>query len=325
MLGAAVVALFKSTGFMDKVALMDYGWRYPFIASAGLGVAGYFLTAKAEESPHFKKGISSGNLTGLHEQARSSLPAPSIGQLLQEQGRRIMAVTGVSVLASAAFYTYYIFLPAFQSTMVQPTPHWNASSVTTFMLFISVLLMPLVGRSADTMGPGGAEWWMMRGAITLGVASPFLFIGLSSGNYFMSFGAHVLATIALCAYTGPLAAWLVKVRSHAPAHAFPSLSLSLSLSPAAPPSSLFISARLTTPTVHRQKTGVRPLLAWRCAWTRLEHLGGRRRWDHPRARNLPGREDGLEHCTRPLRHGRGFYQHLLPVAFRPYSGEMQKP
>jgi len=210
MLGAAVVALFKSTGFMDKVTLMDYGWRYPFIASAGLGVAGYFLTAKAEESPHFKKGISSGNLAGLQDQARSSLPPPSIGQLLQEQGRRILAVTGVSVLAPAAFYTYYIFLPAFQSTMVTPTPYWNASSMTTFMLFISVLLMPIVGRSADTMGPGGAEWWMTRGAIALAVASPFLFIGLSSGNYFMSFGAHFLATVALCAYTGPLAAWLVK-------------------------------------------------------------------------------------------------------------------
>ena len=65
MLGAAVVAMFKSTEIMDKTTLMEYGWRYPFIASAALGVAGYFLTGRAEESPHFKKGISSGNLANM--------------------------------------------------------------------------------------------------------------------------------------------------------------------------------------------------------------------------------------------------------------------
>ena len=79
------------------------------------------------------------------------------------------------------------------------------------MLFLSVVIMPIIGHLADQWGKDGAEWWMVRAALGLAILSPPLFHGLSSGNYLLAAASHAVATLLLCAYTAPLGAWLVQV------------------------------------------------------------------------------------------------------------------
>jgi metabolite-proton symporter len=72
-------------------AFMQWGWRLPFLISAGLIVIALYVWLKIEETPLF-----------LEEKARDLVPKAPLGEVLQLQRREITLAAG-SVLGSYAF------------------------------------------------------------------------------------------------------------------------------------------------------------------------------------------------------------------------------
>lgn len=225
MFGALAVSVAKEQ--FSHEALINHGWRLPFLASALLGVAGYYIQSWAEESPEFNKssavptGSKAGGKVEGEEVGRAGLS--SMVESVQQHGPKFVAVAGVCALSPAAFYTYFIYAPAFL-TAVARRKIFGAAFMTTIMLAISALLMPLFGHLTDrrSWGQGsqsGADareradhalWFLYRGAAILGLLSPVSFWALTSGSYTLASLGMLIATVGLSMFNGALAAWLVR-------------------------------------------------------------------------------------------------------------------
>lgn len=172
MLGGVAVSLAKER--FDARALADYGWRYPFLLSAVLGVGGYYVQSLVDESPEFLE---------------------------------IQSVAAVCLLSPAAFYSTYIFAPAYYGM------GGDSSVLATRALFLSCLLVPVCGAWLDvrsaTHGPGQRWLFLGNAALLLLFASPFVFASFAAENSLLAQLGLLVATLGHSAYNAALAAWLV--------------------------------------------------------------------------------------------------------------------
>lgn len=210
LLGATLVTVCK--GRFSHDALLNHGWRVPFLISAVVGAIGYALQSWAEEVP-------------THGSAQALESTPTTKEVLEEyrdvfqcHGYRIFCVACAGSLAPCAFYTYFLFVPILQTELISPAMP-RAALVTTFMLGVSIAVKTTVGYLVDLrLGDAAdgdeditiaSEWYMKRGATALALLSPPIFYGLASGDVIIAGFCHLLATLAFCMFDGSLPVWLV--------------------------------------------------------------------------------------------------------------------
>ena len=202
MLGGVAVSLAKER--FDARALADYGWRYPFLLSAVLGVGGYYVQSLVDESPEFLE---------IQNESREKTAAPdghadnAAADALRRSGPKVAAVAAVCLLSPAAFYSTYIFAPAYYGM------GGDSSVLATRALFLSCLLVPVCGAWLDvrsaTHGPGQRWLFLGNAALLLLFASPFVFASFAAENSLLAQLGLLVATLGHSAYNAALAAWLV--------------------------------------------------------------------------------------------------------------------
>ncbi|QBS40641.1 MFS transporter [Nocardia sp. CS682] len=139
--GSATVLTCQLT--FGSAAMHDWGWRIPFLLAVPLGLVGWYLRSKLDESPVFtevaeEENQPPGGLRGLRE-------------LVTTYRRELLTLAGLVVALNVVNYT----LLTYQPTYLQKTIGMGESDTTAMMLIgqtVMMLVLPFFGRLSDRVG-----------------------------------------------------------------------------------------------------------------------------------------------------------------------------
>ncbi|WP_327668524.1 MULTISPECIES: MFS transporter [unclassified Streptomyces] len=184
-LSALLVAIVLQNA-LTEAQLASWGWRIPFVVGAVAGLTVMYLRRTMEESEHFQK-----------EQARATDgERKGLVALFKEYPRQLLAVFGLAIGGTVAFYTYTTYL---QKYLVNTAgiPKSTVTVIGFAALFVYMLLQPLVGALSDRVGRRPVMFGFSIGCMVLTVPV-MTFLGHTSNPWV----AFLLMTLALAFVTG---------------------------------------------------------------------------------------------------------------------------
>jgi MFS transporter, MHS family, proline/betaine transporter len=132
LLGSAVGAVL--TGLLSEEAVARWGWRLPFLAGLGVGLAGLYVRRNLPEAP------------AMHEQAGSPLL-----EAFRVEWRVMLRLAGLNALNAVGFYLSFVSLVSYFSGVVG-LPSTAAFDINTFNMLVLLLTLPLAGALSDRLG-----------------------------------------------------------------------------------------------------------------------------------------------------------------------------
>ncbi|MEC3954225.1 MFS transporter [Nocardia sp. CDC153] len=138
--GSAVVLACQVA--LGSDAMHAWGWRVPFLLAVPLGLTGWYLRAKLDESPVF---------TELSEQDDRDTPPGGLREVLTTYRRELLTLIGLVVALNVVNYT----LLTYQPTYLRHTLDLGESTTTAMMLIGQLVMMvslPFFGRLSDRVG-----------------------------------------------------------------------------------------------------------------------------------------------------------------------------
>jgi len=135
----AVIVLIILQNVMTEAELKSWGWRIPFWIGAALAVVVFFVQAKLHETDSYKNSQAAGHAK------QTTL------QLFQRYPKETMAIIGITLGGTLAFYAYTTYMLKFlQGTAGFSKP--DATWINFFVLCIFMLAQPLFGHFSDIFG-----------------------------------------------------------------------------------------------------------------------------------------------------------------------------
>ncbi|MEU0539535.1 MFS transporter [Nocardia sp. NPDC005978] len=135
--GSAVVLACQLV--LGSETMYDWGWRIPFLIALPLGLIGWYLRAKLDESPVFV------------EVAEQDTPPAGLREVLTTYRRETLTLIGLVIALNVVNYT----LLTYQPTYLQKTIGLGESTTTAMMLIGQLVMMvslPFFGRLSDRVG-----------------------------------------------------------------------------------------------------------------------------------------------------------------------------
>ncbi|MEV6275533.1 MFS transporter [Nocardia sp. NPDC051832] len=120
-------------------AMHDWGWRIPFLIAVPLGLIGWYLRARLDESPVFE------------EVADQPHPPGGLREVLTTYRRETLTLIGLVVALNVVNYT----LLTYQPTYLQNTIGVSDSTTTAMMLIgqlVMMVVLPFFGGLSDRVG-----------------------------------------------------------------------------------------------------------------------------------------------------------------------------
>ncbi len=188
--GAGSVALLTSS--LSESALLDWGWRVPFLIAGPLGLVGLYIRTKLEETPAFRREAEA------REAAELSRPKMTIRSLLTEHLRPFLLCVGLVLIFNVTDYMALSYLPSYLSA----TLHFNETHGLFLVLIVMVLMMPMTlgaGRLSDAIGRKPV---MLAGCVGLFVLSIPALLLIQQGTLLSVFGGLLILGALLSCFTG---------------------------------------------------------------------------------------------------------------------------
>ena len=126
--------------FLDKEAMIAWGWRVPFILGFLLAPIGFYLRSRVAESPAFDRAV-----------AQHNVASSPVRDSLTLYARPVAAAFGLSIVGTIGNYIFNIFLPSFASGQLG-IPASTAYLSTTLAAVILTVLTPFLGALSDKVG-----------------------------------------------------------------------------------------------------------------------------------------------------------------------------
>ena len=144
-IGVTIAALagFITTATLSHAALMDWGWRLPFLLGALVGPIGFYIRRRVEESPEFETLVEHSGA------ARTSTPLRTV---LTGHPVAVLSGIGLIVVGTSATYLWNTYLPLYVTRQLH-MPMGSALVGVAICGVISMCLIPFIGRLADRVGP----------------------------------------------------------------------------------------------------------------------------------------------------------------------------
>lgn len=184
-------------GWLSKEAMIEWGWRIPFLIGFVLAPVGLYLRARVAESPAFSR------VAAKKEVARSP-----VLEALSTHRLPVLAAFGLSAIGTVGNYTYNIYLPTFATTKLGIAGSTAYTSATVAAVVLTVLT-PVMGWVSDQIG---RKPLLLISAIGYGLLSWPAFGYLSTapdGNKLMI--VQSVSAVMLAMYAGPLCAILAEL------------------------------------------------------------------------------------------------------------------
>jgi MFS transporter, MHS family, proline/betaine transporter len=180
LLGSGVAAILTSS--LSSAAMLDWGWRVPFLLGALLLVVGAYMRQNVDETPSYEAS----------RQAAAEQP-PVAGFPL---GARAF---GFTIFWTIAYYTLLAWMPSFTQRFAGLSPS-QALWSNTIGLIAMVIAVPFWGALSDKVG---RRPLLMASAISIGLLSFPLFSLMASGTGLaLVLPIQILFGILLALYSG---------------------------------------------------------------------------------------------------------------------------
>ena len=137
VLGASLATVFQLS--LSEQAMNSWGWRIPFLIAAPLGLVGFYLRNKLEDTPAFQQ---------LAHGEPQSVP---FGEMLSDNWPQILNLMGIVILLNVADYTVLTYMPTYLTQVLGISEAESNLTLIGIMLVMMLLIAP-VGALSDRVG-----------------------------------------------------------------------------------------------------------------------------------------------------------------------------
>ena len=125
---------------LPEEAFLSWGWRVPFILSAGLVFLGLWIRHGLDETPEFKKAKESGNVAKM-----------PLVETLRYHWKEVLIAAGLKVVETAPFYIFSTFVVSYA---VNNLGYQKVTALHAVMIgaLVASLMIPLMGWLSDKIG-----------------------------------------------------------------------------------------------------------------------------------------------------------------------------
>jgi MFS transporter, MHS family, proline/betaine transporter len=180
LLGSGVAAIMTSS--FSQAAMLDWGWRVPFLVGIVLLFVGAYLRANVDETPSYQASRQ----TAADQPATGGFPLGA-------------TAFGFTIFWTIAYYTLLVWVPSFTQRFAGLTPS-QALWSNTIGLIAMVCAVPLWGALSDKVG---RKPLLMASAISIGVlAYPLFSLMAGGGGFAVVLPIQILFGVLLALYSG---------------------------------------------------------------------------------------------------------------------------
>ncbi|MFC9226397.1 MFS transporter [Streptomyces hygroscopicus] len=138
-LAGSFVYLLLSTG-LDEHQLTSWGWRIPFLVSAPLGVIGFIIRNKIEDTPEYRA-----------LEANDTVPSSPVRELLRRNKRQVLQAAGLMAAMHVPFYMVLTYLVTYETDHLKHSAG-SAALLSTVISLLGLVLVPVFGVLSDRVG-----------------------------------------------------------------------------------------------------------------------------------------------------------------------------
>ncbi len=175
MLGCSVV--------LGNTAMHEWGWRLPFLIAAPLGLIGFYLRSKLEDTPVFVE---------LERTSQNEKPGSvTLKALIAGYWRPLVLLGGLVVALNVVNYVLLAYMPTFMQKQLGMSDNMSLLVPLIGMLTMMVFL-PFAGTFSDRVGRKSVWWFSLVG---LFVAAIPMFLLMKQGLVGALIGFSVLGLL----------------------------------------------------------------------------------------------------------------------------------
>ena len=137
VLGASLATVFQLS--LSEQAMNSWGWRIPFLIAAPLGLVGFYLRNKLEDTPAFR------------QLAHGEPHVAPLRQLISNNWPQILNLIGIVILLNVADYTVLTYMPTYLTQVLKISDAESNLALIGIMLVMMALIAP-VGALSDRVG-----------------------------------------------------------------------------------------------------------------------------------------------------------------------------
>ncbi|MEB3370917.1 MFS transporter [Saccharopolyspora mangrovi] len=138
-LAGSFVFLLLSVGLSDE-QLTSWGWRIPFLIAAPLGVIGFIIRNKIEDTPEYR----------ALEQT-DSVPRSPVRELFRNNKKQLLQAAGLMTMMHVPFYAVLTYLVTYETDYLGHSAG-SAAFLSTVISLVGLVLVPAFGRFSDRVG-----------------------------------------------------------------------------------------------------------------------------------------------------------------------------
>ncbi|MCH1884045.1 MFS transporter [Agrococcus sp. ARC_14] len=204
--GASTVAIVTwiTTSISGADAMVEYGWRIPFLVAIPLGVVAIWFRLRIPETPAYEQA----QLAQANDEPDAEDPLARHGILgtIRHHWRVMLIAAAIVAATNTAGYALTSYMPTYLEQTVG-TSNLFAAIVTVPVLIGMSALLPLLGRLSDRVGR--KPIYVAAVIATLALMVPAFWL--------MQIGEIWTVVVALCLVALPVALWVAPSTSALPA------------------------------------------------------------------------------------------------------------
>ena len=188
LLGSAVVSITEALVIPEQMSTV--GWRIPFLLGVVIFLLGRWLRA---------------SLSAESVVAPDTDTLPVVRVLRQHIGS-VLHLFAAMLIYSTSFYILFVWMPTYQTRMLQ-NPVDHAMDVNTVTMLALLLLVPAAGALGDRFG---YRRIIMSGVALTGILAYPLFLWIDTGTLVAALSAGLIFAITVSWVQGPMPAVLAE-------------------------------------------------------------------------------------------------------------------